>query len=64
MQKKRDMRIACLVHLDQSEGDELAIRSICYLALTFDHRLVDGAMAYQFTGRVKQILENWSEEVF
>ena len=45
------------------EGDAIAIRSICYLALTFDHRLVDGAMADQFTGRVKQILENWSEEV-
>ena len=45
------------------EGDAIAIRSICYLALTFDHRLVDGALADQFTGRVKQILENWSEEV-
>ena len=45
------------------EGDAIAIRSICYLALTFDHRLIDGAMADQFTGRVKQILENWSEEV-
>jgi len=45
------------------DGDAIAIRSICYLALTFDHRLIDGAMGDQFTGRVKQILENWSEEV-
>ena len=45
------------------EGDAIAIRSICYLALTFDHRLIDGALGDQFTGRVKQILENWSEEV-
>jgi 2-oxoglutarate dehydrogenase E2 component (dihydrolipoamide succinyltransferase) len=45
------------------EGDAIAIRSICYLALTFDHRLVDGALADQFTGRIKNILENWSEEV-
>lgn len=45
------------------EGDAIAIRSICYLALTFDHRLIDGAMADQFTGRVKQVLENWTEEV-
>jgi len=29
----------------------------------FDHRLIDGALGDQFTGRVKQILENWSEEV-
>jgi pyruvate dehydrogenase E2 component (dihydrolipoamide acetyltransferase) len=45
------------------EGDAIAIRSICYLALTFDHRLIDGALADQYTGRVKQILETWSEEV-
>ncbi len=43
--------------------DAIAIRSVCYLALTFDHRLIDGALADQFTGKVKSILENWSEEV-
>lgn len=43
--------------------DAIAIRSICYLALTFDHRLIDGATADQFTGAVKQILENWSEDI-
>jgi pyruvate dehydrogenase E2 component (dihydrolipoamide acetyltransferase) len=43
--------------------DAIAIRSICYLALTFDYRLIDGAMGDQFTGKVKSILENWSEEV-
>lgn len=45
------------------DGDAIAIRSIAYLALTFDHRLIDGALADQFTGKVKSILENWSEEV-
>ncbi len=43
--------------------DAIAIRSSCYLSLTFDHRLIDGALADQFTGKVKSILENWSEEV-
>lgn len=43
--------------------DAIAIRSICYLSLTFDHRLIDGALADQFTGKVKAVLENWSEEV-
>ena len=43
--------------------DAIAIRSIAYLALTFDHRLIDGAVADQFTGKVKSILENWTEEV-
>ncbi len=43
--------------------DAIAIRSVAYLALTFDHRLIDGALADQFTGKVKSILENWSEEI-
>jgi len=44
-------------------GDAIAIRSMCYLALTFDHRLIDGALGDQFTAKIKSILENWSEEV-
>jgi 2-oxoglutarate dehydrogenase E2 component (dihydrolipoamide succinyltransferase) len=43
--------------------DAIAIRSICHLSLSFDHRLVDGALADQFMTKVKQVLENWSEEV-
>ncbi len=43
--------------------DAIAIRSVAYLALTFDHRLIDGALADQFNGKVKSILENWAEEV-
>jgi 2-oxoglutarate dehydrogenase E2 component (dihydrolipoamide succinyltransferase) len=43
--------------------DAIAIRSMAYLALTFDHRLIDGALADQYTGKVKSILEGWSGEV-
>jgi pyruvate dehydrogenase E2 component (dihydrolipoyllysine-residue acetyltransferase) len=43
--------------------DAIAIRSICHVSLTFDHRLVDGALADQFMTKVKQVLEGWSEEV-
>ncbi len=43
--------------------DAIAIRSQCFLALTFDHRIIDGALADQFTGKVKAILEGWSEEI-
>ena len=43
--------------------DAIAIRSICHLSLTFDHRLIDGALADQFMTKVKQVLESWSEEV-
>jgi 2-oxoglutarate dehydrogenase E2 component (dihydrolipoamide succinyltransferase) len=42
--------------------DAIAIRSLCHLSLSFDHRLIDGALADQFMARLKQALENWSEE--
>lgn len=43
--------------------DAIGIRSQCFLALTFDHRLIDGALGDQFTGKVKAVLENWSEDI-
>ena len=43
--------------------DAIAIRSIAHLALTFDHRLIDGALADQFCQKVKHVLENWSDSV-
>jgi len=45
------------------EGDAIAVRSMMYLALTFDHRLIDGALADQFCQKVKSVLESWSEQV-
>ncbi len=45
------------------DGDAIAIRSQAHLALTFDHRLIDGALADQFCQKVKSILENWSANV-
>jgi pyruvate dehydrogenase E2 component (dihydrolipoamide acetyltransferase) len=45
------------------EGDAIAIRSQAHLALTFDHRLIDGALADQFCQKVKAILENWSADI-
>jgi 2-oxoglutarate dehydrogenase E2 component (dihydrolipoamide succinyltransferase) len=42
--------------------DAIAIRSICHLSLSFDHRLIDGALADQFMTKVKSVLEEWSEE--
>ena len=45
------------------DGDAIAIRSQAQLALTFDHRLIDGALADQFCQKVKSILENWSANI-
>ena len=43
--------------------DAIAIRSMVYLALSFDHRVIDGATADQFMARIKTILENWDDSV-
>jgi 2-oxoglutarate dehydrogenase E2 component (dihydrolipoamide succinyltransferase) len=41
--------------------DAIAIRTMCYLALTFDHRLVDGADADRFMAHVKKTLQEFDE---
>ncbi len=45
------------------DDDAIAIRSIMYLSLSFDHRLIDGAVADQFTAKIKAGLENFSDEI-
>jgi pyruvate dehydrogenase E2 component (dihydrolipoamide acetyltransferase) len=48
-----------------SDGEEMiAIRSILRLAVTFDHRAVDGADATRFAVAVKSHLESWSTEAY
>ncbi len=44
-----------------SADDAIVIRPMCYLSLTFDHRVLDGAMADKFLSIVKMTLENWTE---
>jgi pyruvate dehydrogenase E2 component (dihydrolipoamide acetyltransferase) len=43
--------------------DAIAVRSMVYLTLSYDHRVVDGAVAHQFVGKVKAYLEGWSEDI-
>jgi 2-oxoglutarate dehydrogenase E2 component (dihydrolipoamide succinyltransferase) len=45
------------VVVETKEGDFIAIRSMCILSLTFDHRLIDGAIADQFMAKVKAFIE-------
>jgi pyruvate dehydrogenase E2 component (dihydrolipoamide acetyltransferase) len=42
--------------------DAIAIRTMAYLALGFDHRLIDGAVADQFMADIKHQLENFDAE--
>lgn len=39
-------------------GDQVAIRPMMYLALSYDHRLIDGREAVQFLVRVKECVES------
>jgi pyruvate dehydrogenase E2 component (dihydrolipoamide acetyltransferase) len=50
------------VVLSGDDGDTIAIRSIVYLALSYDHRLVDGADAARFLNTVKQRLTDGAFE--
>ena len=46
----------------ENEGnDSIEIRSMLYLTLSFDHRFIDGATGGQFTARVRQGLEQMTE---
>jgi 2-oxoglutarate dehydrogenase E2 component (dihydrolipoamide succinyltransferase) len=44
--------------ITSAEGEDyIAIRSMAYFALTFDHRVIDGSDAERFLGYVKELLE-------
>ncbi|MEJ2084536.1 MAG: 2-oxoglutarate dehydrogenase, E2 component, dihydrolipoamide succinyltransferase [Acidobacteriota bacterium] len=52
-----------VVETDSDGNDTIAIKNMAYFAITYDHRLVDGADADQFMNHIKQTLleESWSE---
>jgi 2-oxoglutarate dehydrogenase E2 component (dihydrolipoamide succinyltransferase) len=41
-----------------ASGGQVAVRPMMYTALTYDHRIVDGAEAVRFLGRVKDLVED------
>ncbi len=48
---------------DPEGNDAIAIRSMQYFCLGFDHRLIDGADAGKFMLEFKKTLENWEQEI-
>jgi len=48
--------------VETPDGDMIAIRQIMILSLSYDHRVIDGALAGRFLNRMKEILENYSPE--
>ena len=55
-------RVVVLPAADPQGGttDSIAIRPMVYLTLTFDHRVLDGALADVFLGKIVQVLQTWS----
>ena len=46
--------------VETPEGDTIAIRHKMYLSLSYDHRIVNGAMGGAFLRRIADYLENWN----
>ncbi len=48
--------------IETLQGDMIAIRHMMFLSLSYDHRVVDGALGGTFVKRVADYLENWDPE--
>jgi 2-oxoglutarate dehydrogenase E2 component (dihydrolipoamide succinyltransferase) len=49
------------VVIEMPHGDSIGIRHIMMLSLTFDHRIIDGALGTKFLGDVVKEIEGWDE---
>ena len=49
--------------IETPEGDVIAIRHIMILSLSYDHRVIDGALAGKFLKRIKEILEDYKADL-
>ncbi len=45
--------------IETEEGDVIAVRHMMYMSMSYDHRVVDGALGGMFLRRVADHLENW-----
>jgi 2-oxoglutarate dehydrogenase E2 component (dihydrolipoamide succinyltransferase) len=48
--------------VETPDGDMIGIRQIMILSLSYDHRVIDGALAGRFLNRIKEILENYTPD--
>jgi 2-oxoglutarate dehydrogenase E2 component (dihydrolipoamide succinyltransferase) len=49
--------------VETPDGDVIGIRHIMILSLSYDHRVIDGALAGRFLNRIKEILENYTPDI-
>lgn len=50
--------------VETPEGDMIAVRQIMILSLSYDHRVIDGALAGKFLARIRDLLRNYSPDLF
>jgi len=48
--------------VETPDGDMIGIRQIMILSLSYDHRVIDGALAGRFLNKIKEILENYTPD--
>lgn len=48
--------------LETEYGDVIAVRHMMYISMSYDHRVIDGALGGQFIRRVADYLENWDAD--
>lgn len=48
--------------IETLQGDMIGIRHMMFLSLSYDHRVVDGALGGSFVRRVADYLENWETD--
>jgi 2-oxoglutarate dehydrogenase E2 component (dihydrolipoamide succinyltransferase) len=53
-----------IVVTDDRGAEAIGIRPVMRLALTFDHRVIDGAYATRCVVRIKQLLETWEASAY
>ncbi len=49
--------------IETPDGDVIGIRHIMILSLSYDHRVIDGALAGKFLNRLKEVLENYTPDL-
>ena len=47
------------VVMETEHGDVIAIRQMVYVSMSYDHRIIDGALGGAFVQRVTELLENF-----
>ena len=57
------MGMGALVKKPVVVNDAIAIRTMCHVVLSFDHRVIDGSDSGKFLSTVKNTLENWTAPV-